>query len=192
MTSKKKHSPFTKDKKEAAYKRFMEFEAAKSIARDLNISYDALKYYTKPGGKWRRDRDMARLDLLEKVTAGKRHEMLSMADSCQTIVKRCLDRLAKQEEAPTIRDAKAVTQILVELDKILRLDENKPTEITEERPITTVEVKKKLALDPFSEDIIDVEEIKELPASDSGSRGAVEHSSSDGGSTRSVSDEGDR
>ena len=85
-----------------------------------------------------------------------------MSNASIIIMTRALQELAKRDQPPSIAEAKRATEILESLDKISRLDENKPTEITEERPITTVELKERLSIDPFS-GVTEEVDYKELP-----------------------------
>ena len=188
----KKHTPMNEFLKGKAKKEFMSYTPVKQIARDFNLSYAALKHYCKPGGRWRRERELLKAELLQKVTEGKRVELLGMADSCQIIVKKCLAALAVQHDPPTLRDAKMVTSILTELDKILRLDEGRPTDIIEEKPVSTIELQKKMGLDPFMEEIEYVEESKEDGNSVFKSPESIIDTSGSRGNERDLPDEGDR
>jgi len=70
--------------------------------------------------------------------------------------------MALRPEGATPTELGKIAQVLESLDKITRLDDGKPTEITEEKPFAVDVLHKKIALDPFAQvEEIEYKEIEE-------------------------------
>jgi hypothetical protein len=144
---------------EKARKAYMDYIPVTEIARELGLNRNSLQYHVDK--KWRDDREISRIELLDYMLAGKKKDIMSMTNSSIKIIARALKDLADSAEPPSIRDAAKISGILETLDKITRLDDNKPTEIISDQALTTVEIRKKLMLDPFAPKEVEFEEVKE-------------------------------
>jgi len=134
---------------ETAKTRFMNYEPVAEIARDLKINRSSLQYYADKS--WNEERNISRIELLEHATESKKKDFITMTQASIKILSKALENLARRDEPPSIREASKVAEILTSLDKITRLDDNKPTEITgTDKPITVIELKERLSKDPFT------------------------------------------
>ena len=155
MSKETKVSP-TKLKK--AKKLYMEYESISEAARATGISRSTLTYHVKKEDGWEYERNLARVELIENMKSAKKADFAKMTGSTITVLKRALHTLAQRDEPPTVNEAKGAASILEILDKITRLDEGEPTDIIHsEKPVTVVELKSKLKLDPFADDIQEIE-----------------------------------
>ena len=142
------------DKKEFK-RRYLEGESINSLSEEFRVKRTSAQYYATK--EWQQEKALMRAELFQQFSEDKKENFIKMSNASIIIMTRALQELAKRDNPPTIAEAKRATEILESLDKISRLDENKPTEITEERPITTLELKDKLSLDPFSGVVKEVE-----------------------------------
>lgn len=147
------------DKKEFK-RRYLEGESVNSLAEEFRVKRTSAQYYANK--EWKQEKALMRAELFQKFSEDKKENFIKMSNASIIIMTRALQELAKRDQPPSIAEAKRATEILESLDKISRLDENKPTEITEERPITTVELKERLSIDPFS-GVTEEVDYKELP-----------------------------
>lgn len=145
---------------------YMQYIPVTKIAEDLKVNRNSLHHYVD--NYWREEREINRLEMLDYMTSGKKQDIMSMTGSSIKIIARALEDLARRAEPPSVREAAKVSEILTTLDKITRLDENKPTEITSDQPFTVVEIREKLKLDPFNQPKeVEYEEIQEGDEGDS-------------------------
>jgi len=139
---------------EEAKEKYMTYKSINSISKELDIPRSSLSHYVNK--EWRLERDLARTEVVSQLAASKRQDFTTMTQSIITIMSRSLQHLAKRDTPPTTKEAMDAANILDKLDKITRLDNGDPTEILrDEKPATIIEIKEKLALDPFSEEIED-------------------------------------
>ena len=142
---------------EEAKRMFLEYRSLKEIATQLAVPRTTLQYHAT--NYWNFEREMQKAEMFKAFSDQKKVTMTRLSEASLKIMTRALEESARSAEPPTLREAQQTAMILESIDKILRLDENRPTEITENRPTTTVELKKRLALDPFAE-IEDIEPIQ--------------------------------
>ena len=133
-----------------AKERYMNYESGASIANDLGINRLTLQnYITKD---WKVEREVTKSEMFADLAKSKRSAFAKITESALTILAKSLEHMAKSSEAPTTKEARDVAAIMESLDKITRLDENRPTEIiSNDSTITVVELKEKLRSDPFLE-----------------------------------------
>lgn len=133
-----------------AKERYLNDEPVASIARDLGINRLTLQNYVNKS--WKEEKSLMAAELFQELASSKKSQFLKMTQSAIKVLTRALEDISKRDNPPSIKEAKDVSSILDALDKITRLDENKPTEITaNEKPITVIELKEKLKVDPFLE-----------------------------------------
>jgi len=145
---------------EKARNSYMEYLPVAVIARELGLNRASVQYYVNK--QWKAERELMKADLFTQLQEAKKADFSSMILSSTKIIKRCLESMANREEAPTTREAKNVAEVLEKIDKILRLDQGNPTEITEEKPADPAEIRKRLNMDPFQEEAIEAD-YKEIP-----------------------------
>lgn len=155
MTSKTKIS---EEKLEEAKRMYMEYKPIKVIAEQLGVPRTTVQYHANQ--YWETERELAKNELFRQFTSLKKATLTKLSEASLKIMTRALENAASSDEPPTLREAQQTSLILEAIDKILRLDDGKPTDITESKPVTTIELKKRLSADPFAE-IIDAE-VKEL------------------------------
>lgn len=154
MVKNRKELQYDKEKAKALY---MDYVPVAKIAREVGASRSTLQYHVHE--YWRAERELKKAELMQALAESKSVEITSMTESAITIMKKALLELANREKAPTITEATQASNILMQIDKITRLDESKPTDIVSnsDKPLTIIEVQKKISLDPFADQIEDVE-----------------------------------
>ena len=130
-----------------AKSRFMEYDNIKDIAKDLNVPRTTLNYHANT--YWSPEREMLKAELYTKFSSTKRTNFIKMSQSAMKIITKSLDNLVNRNEAPTTREAKDAVTILESLDKITRLDDGSPTEITGEKVMEYKDIKAIANLIPF-------------------------------------------
>lgn len=129
---------------------YMDYMPVSEISRITGIHRSTINNHVQ--SKWKEQRDLAKAQLFDELTDIKKAHFIKLTDSAIRVLGRALDHMAKQENPPTIREAKDAAAVMEALDKITRLDENKPTDIIrEEKPITIVELREKMKIDPFAD-----------------------------------------
>ena len=126
---------------------YMDFKPLKEIASETGINYRTLLYHSK---KWTGERNLVRNELLKEITDNKKTVLTSLTGNSLDCIDRAIKELKERRQPPSIQEARMLTNIVAEIDKILRLDEGSPTDIiAEHRPATIIELKEKLKKDPF-------------------------------------------
>lgn len=132
---------------DAAKKMFMDFKPLKEIAKALNIKYRTLVYHKN---KWEEERNLIRKEILRDLADNKRAILVNLTSNSLDCVDRAIEDLKKRDKPPTIHEARLLTNIISEIDRIIRLDDGEPTDIiSEHKPSTVIELKAKLKKDPF-------------------------------------------
>ena len=126
---------------------FMDFKPLKEIAKVLNIKYRTLVYHKN---KWEEERNLVRKEILRDLADNKRAILVNLTSNSLDCVDRAIEDLKKRDKPPTIHEARLLTNIVSEIDRIIRLDDGEPTDIiSEHKPSTVIELKAKLKNDPF-------------------------------------------
>lgn len=140
---------------EEAKKQFMDYTPVAVIARNLDVPRMSVQYHAE---KWKAERNLQKAELMQQLAEAKKSDFASILLNSTKIIKRAIQDLADREEPPTAREAKNMAEVIEKFDKILRLDNGAPTEITEERAVDPAEMQRKLRMDPFlKEDIVDAD-----------------------------------
>jgi predicted DNA-binding protein YlxM (UPF0122 family) len=129
---------------------YMAYESVRSIAKTLGVEHSSLGYRIESNG-WKLERDMEKAEVFKQFKEAKKTSFVKMSTASIKIIQKSLTHLAERSEPPTTREAKDATVILEALDKISRLDEGKPTEITEEKVVDFDEIQRIAAMSPFKE-----------------------------------------
>jgi len=126
---------------------FMDFKPLKEIAKVLDIKYRTLVYHK---AKWEEERNMIRKEILKDLADNKRAILVNLTSNSLDCVDRAIEDLKKRDKPPTIHEARLLTNIISEIDRIIRLDDGEPTDIiSTNKPSTIIELKAKLKKDPF-------------------------------------------
>ena len=142
-----------------AKKMFMDFKPLKEISTVLGIKYRTLVYHKN---KWEEERNLIRKEILRDLADNKRAILVSLTSNSLDCVDRAIEDLKKRDKPPTIHEARLLTNIISEIDRIIRLDDGEPTDIiSEHKPSTVIELKAKLKNDPFYIEDASYREIKD-------------------------------
>jgi hypothetical protein len=126
-----------------------------AIAKECDVARSTVTTWVNKG--WREEREIKRLEDLNDFFLSKKHEYVDISAKIVNSLKGYAEYLVTKPSPLTEKEAKTAVEILDKLDKQTRLDENRPTEITNaEKPVTIIELKEKLKVDPFAQ-IEDVE-----------------------------------
>lgn len=137
---------------------FMAFKPMKDIAEQCSIPYRTLLYHSK---KWEEERDMVRKVILKDLAENKKAVLVSLTGNSLDCIDRAIRTLKERAKPPTIMEARNLTTIVSEIDRILRLDEGEPTDIiSQHKPATVIELKQKLKADPFYIEDADFREVE--------------------------------
>jgi len=143
----------------AAKEMFMAFKAMKDIAEQCSIPYRTLLYHSK---KWEGERDLFRKVILKDLAENKKALLVSLTGNSLDCIDRAIQTLKERAKPPTIQEARNLTNIVSEIDRILRLDEGEPTDIiSQHKPATVIELRQKLKADPFYIEDADFREVKD-------------------------------
>ena len=148
MTKLNKYSELNEEEQEEMKQKFLNYLPISRIAREHSVSRTTLQYHATK--HWNPVRESMRAETFGQFMDTKRETFVKMSTTSMSIIKSALDDLANRDVPPSMREAQMAVNVLVELDKITRLDDGAPTEITAEKPLSIDAVKKKIALDPFS------------------------------------------
>ena len=135
--------------------KYMSYESIAKIAREFNVNRTTLQYQVNT--YWMVERDQAKADLYNEFNDTKKLNSTRMQNSAISIMVKALEALDQREFPPTMQEARQAKEIFETVDKITRLDEGAPTEITGEKAVAMKDIQAKLDLDPFKKD-----EIKEV------------------------------
>ena len=159
MSQKRKWNELSKQEQDAAKARYMEYQSVASIADDLGVPRTTIQYHAKT--HWEAERELLKAELFSKFTSTKRTKFIEMSEASIKIITRSLQNLVERNEAPTTREARDATIILEALDKITRLDDGRPTEITEEKVMDMNEIQAIASLVPFKPKLAEpIEEVE--------------------------------
>ena len=144
---------------DAAKSMFMDFKPLKEISKVLGIKYRTLVYHKN---KWEDERNLVRKEILRDLADNKRAILVNLTSNSLDCVDRAIEDLKKRDKPPTIHEARLLTNIISEIDRIIRLDDGEPTDIiSEHKPSTVIELKAKFKKDPFYIEDASFREIKD-------------------------------
>ena len=150
----KKYSELKPEEQELMKQKFLNYIPISKIAREHGVARTSLQYHAT--NHWTPVRESMRAETFTEFMDTKRESFVKMSKTSMSIIKSALQDLATRDVPPSMREAQMAVNVLVELDKITRLDDGNPTEITAEKPVSIESVKKKLALNPFEKEVEEV------------------------------------
>ena len=129
---------------------YMNYVPVSVIAERHGVARSTVIHHA--GKKWADERGLLKAELYRNLSDSKQVDFNEITNNSITILKRSLAQLSVRSEAPTLKEALDASKILDILDKITRLDEGSPTDIisNHDKPITIVELQKKISIDPFA------------------------------------------
>jgi transposase-like protein len=142
-------SPELKQKAKDIY--FKHEGGATYIARRLDLGRSQVQDWIDK--QWRNERSIRDLETLQELKSKKTPQLMEILDKSGDIILRFLRDLLNREEPIKPWEMTYVFRAQESIDKVYRLEQNKPTEIIqEEKAIDAVELVKKIrATDPFSD-----------------------------------------
>jgi hypothetical protein len=147
----------SKEQLSHAKRMFMNYESITQIAKSMEVARSSIQYHVK--NSWDAEREMNKAELFHQLASTKKVHFTNISDAALKIMTRAIEDTANRSGEITLREAQTAAAILETIDKITRLDEGTPTDIisNQEKPMTIVEVQKKIALDPFADSVPAVE-----------------------------------
>jgi hypothetical protein len=141
------------DIKDQAKQMYFQHTGATYIAKALNLQRTQVQNWISNG--WKDERRLHELETFEDLKAKKTPQLMEILDKSGDIIVRFLKDLLERPESIKPWEMNYVFKAQESVDKIYRLEQNKPTEIIqEERAVDAVELVKKLRkLDPFAKNI---------------------------------------
>lgn len=150
-------------------------DEAMELARSMYLKYNPLEDIIKASGiprasilyyipKWKKDRELQKIEIIEALTDSKRGLMSTIAKHGLEILARSIQGLNDSKQILEPKEMSKIADIIDSLDKITKLDSGAPTEILAEiKPATIIEIQQLMNKDPFAEriDYVEHEEIKE-------------------------------
>lgn len=137
---------------EKARSLYLAHKGAKEVAEIIGVPRETIQYYVNK--YWKKERQLESQNILCDISTTKRDQLLEISGMSLSIIKNSLTDLAKRDRPLTAFEARTVAALFGELDKILKLDQGSPTDIiASTKPATIIELKERLGLDPFFNDI---------------------------------------
>lgn len=107
----------------------------------------------RPNNGWYSEREKLQGEILETVVKANEKSLNRIVDMGTSIIIKTLENLHMKTEAVTVREAKEVGDIVKNIDKIMKLNDGKPTDIKKSVRITQDKLKSKLdrlaEVDPY-------------------------------------------
>lgn len=148
IATRKKGDPVDKETYEKARALYFDYMSITKIAEVLGLGRTTIQNWVNKG--WREARELDRVSAMKDFTQRKKADFMGITDASVQVLCRSIEHLKERDRAPTIQEMKGVAYVLEVLDRITRLDDGKPTEITHsETTQPAIEVLAKLKRDPL-------------------------------------------
>lgn len=142
-------SAITEKQLEEAKALFMAFTPVVHIAEKLDVNRSTLNNHLRKQ-KWREERDTFSNELISEIAANKKTQLTKISGLTANVLIKSLEALNKAKKPLTLREARDAAALFETLDKILKLDEGRPTDIiATEKPATIIEIQRRLNNDPL-------------------------------------------
>lgn len=148
-----------------AYQDYMNYHSPREICARYGIPYSA--FSVRAHGRtnklsWKRERDLLEDKALGELMKEKRQDLSKIFGLTSKLILRSLARFDHGEAPATVEEASKLSQILVNCDKVWRLQQELPTDIISTKELTVDEMKDIVReineLDPFMDYKIDDKE----------------------------------
>lgn len=144
------------DTKAQAKELYFKHKGATFIAKSLGLNRTQVQNWISQS--WKEERYLHEIETFEEFKSKKTPQLMEILDKSGDIILRFLKDLLERQEPIKPWEMNYVFKAQESVDKIYRLETNKPTEITQEnKQMDAVELVKKIkAADPFSkiEDVV--------------------------------------
>lgn len=128
---------------------YMAYKTRREISEASGINFNTLPGYIE---KWAVERELNKKELFSSLADAKKRHFVDLANNGLEVLVRGIKELNRSGEPLSPRDLKEVAAVIEVIDKIIRLDDGKPTEITENiKPATRESIIELLKADPFGE-----------------------------------------
>lgn len=128
---------------------YMAYKTRKEIAEASGINIKTLPDYIE---KWHPERELNKKEIFSSLADAKKRHFVDLANNGLEVLVRGVRELNRSGSPLSPRDLKEVAAVIEVIDKIIRLDDGKPTEITENiKPATRESIIELLKADPFGE-----------------------------------------
>lgn len=122
----------------------------REIMETTTISKSTI-YYHIP--KWREERELNKNEIIAALSENKKTLLSEVIKNGLDVLAHSMKELKKSNEALTAKEMVGLSNVITNIDKIIKLDQGDPTNITEnKKPATVLEIKEMLRkADPFLE-----------------------------------------
>lgn len=160
-----------KEKLEQARLMYMNYKSVPEISIETGLNPRSIRYHVD--NSWSKARSVEQTKFFEYIADNKKVQLVNITDRALAIIENCVRELAAKPVVK-VAEARMVADILEKIDKILKLDEGKATNIsTVAAPSSVIELKQRLKIDPFiqlgneNEEIVSTDSIEHKSGPDS-------------------------
>lgn len=140
---------YSEDQINEARRLYMSYKTRKEIVDATGININTLASYID---KWRPERELAKSEMFSALADSKKRFFVDLANNGLEILVRSLREMNRDGAVLEPKQLREISSIIGEIDKIIRLDDGNPTEITESlKPATRADIIQLLKSDPFQE-----------------------------------------
>jgi len=148
MGTKHKSHIYSIEQKETAKELYMQYRPFLEIAAETGLSIYAINWYARK--YWRQERDLAKTQVIQLLGEQKAKAFAEIGMHGMDLLVRSLREHSKNGTILSVKEAFALSNIITNIDKIVRLDEGAPTDIISDmKPSTREEVIEVINVDPF-------------------------------------------
>jgi uncharacterized protein YjcR len=145
---------YTKDQIEKAHQLYLKYTPYEEMAAMTGMSVYAMKWYAKKG--WRKERDLLKSQIIDLLGESKAKSFAEIGKHGMDLLVRSLQEHTRNGTILSVKEALALSNIITNIDKIVRLEDGLPTDIVKDiMPADQSEIIELVQADPF---------YKQLPA----------------------------
>lgn len=139
---------YTKDQIEKGRLLFLQYRSYEEISEMTGMTVYALKWYAKKS--WRKERDMHKNQIIELLGESKAKAFAEIGMHGMELLCRSLREHAKNGTILSVKESFALSNIITNIDKIVRLEDGLPTDIVKDiAPADQGEIIELVQADPF-------------------------------------------
>lgn len=145
-----------------AYQDYMNYDSIAVISKRYGIPPHTLSYKSfqkYKGLSWKQERDRMEDKVLAEMVKEKREDLAKIFGLTSKLILRVLARFEHRDVPRTVEEATKLSQILMNCDKVWRLQRELPTDIVGTKELTVTELKDVIKeineLDPFMDYKVD-------------------------------------
>jgi hypothetical protein len=145
---------YTSAQTDMAKAMFMNYKTYNEIANATGINPYTVR---QKCGKWKKERDVQKYEVLKALVDHKKQFFVDLTTSGLELLVRNIKDLNNEKATLSVKELASISDIITNIDKIIRLDDGTATEIvTEIKPATREQIVELVRNDPFT-DIEDFE-----------------------------------